>query len=215
MEVYNSAADIQFVYWNQEGAPGDNETSWESVLRQADSPQVFIDGKNTTADQKESQDEFYQSVLDGDFELRQDHILVDGESYGDSDERAALRPIAENRDSIHSIDSGPVLESDKLEGYNPFTIIREDGEDVSQLPENSADKPQNGFDMAGRVMHIDGEYCSHIKSQYDSERDTIVLRGAATQLPYELSEEFSVHKANIPVRTDDIEMAVSLARTPR
>jgi len=220
----DSSNDIKVLYVNEyDEDPGEFTAFLENELNKGDNLEIYITGKNISAAEKALHDEFY--------ELNINDILDENRDYSDENIHEAdtihqfLHYMRKYRENIDSVDTGPILEEDKLSGYNPFNILSasvdsEGNPEISEQEEPDLPNPEEaeGFTIAeatGRIIHMDTEMTDYIKRNMEESKETLIISDAESQLAYQLGAELDVETVNDKILPEELQKAVSLAQTPR
>ncbi|MEF8880735.1 MAG: hypothetical protein V5A72_02820 [Candidatus Nanohaloarchaea archaeon] len=218
----DSSEDIRVLYMNDyREDPGDFSAFLENELNQAEGLEIFITGKNTSPLEKAEHDEFYH------FNVQElDEMEYDEEDIYEADMAVQLLHYLRKYDeNIDSIDTGTILEEEKLSGYNPFTIlpasVESEGEsEFNEEPDTDIPDPEEveGFTIAeavGKIKHMDTEMADYIKRNMEESKDTLIISEAASQIAYQLDAELDVEAVNDKILPEPLQKAVSLAQIPR
>lgn len=181
----------------------------ENELYHGDNLEIYVDCSNFSQTEKQEWDSYFRMVLGG--LVEEGHALMpedmNGQSEGDNNIvefndpkgfwNETVKLFSEYRDSISSVDTGPVLDEEKFkDDYQPITVhtaqVVEEGENPSD-PEHPLDEEQRELfnqmlSDIGTLMHIDRQTTDYLMEEIDNPENTLIIHRGYTKLDRRLRE---------------------------
>lgn len=175
-----------------------------------DDVEVYLDARNKDEMEKEKWEQFFQEILNGESEVRENEVVREKETYPLTDD--PIKPLVhflhDRKNDVEKVDSGPVFDPELLENStNKVTVA---GSSIVQDPDadhyigNFQDsnpelskEVEEGMSYWGIVDEIDEEMTEYLINNADPS-NSVILRMSPNHVAYKLDREgFSPKEANL------------------